>query len=80
MITKTECWGQRDGSGIRDEEYDFTGMGSMRGLMVAPELSTWISEQISRDNAVAKERRKAREERALARQKPKGGKDGKEGD
>ena len=64
----------------RDELYYFTGMATTRGLKVAPELSSWISEQISRGNAIAKERRKAREERSAARPKrgAKGGKDGKE--
>ena len=65
--------------GQRDEHYYFTGMATTRGLMVAPALSTWISEQIARENAIAKERRKAREERSLARPK-KGAKGGKEGE
>ena len=61
-----------------DEHYYFTGMATTRGLMVAPALSSWISEQIARENAIAKEKRKAREERGLARPKrgPKGGKEG----
>ena len=50
--------------------------------MVGPTLSSWISEQIARENAVAKERRKAREQRQLARPeaKAKAGAHGGQGD
>ena len=68
---------KRGDSDDHDEYYYFTGMASTRGLMVAPALSTWISEQVCRENAVAKERRKAREERSLAKPK-KGAKGGQE--
>ena len=58
---------RKDDASRREEERCFMGMATARGPMAAPALSTWISEQIARENAVAKERRKAREERQLAK-------------
>jgi len=54
-----------------DEQFFFTGMQSTRGIMVAPALSEWIAKQLSAESAIAKERRKAREERQLVH--PPGG-------
>ena len=34
--------------------------------MICPELAEWISKQAERDSTIAKQTRKAREERALA--------------
>ena len=56
--------------GPHDEGYFFTGLQNTRGVMVCPALAKWIAEQVAAENAVAKERRKAREERALARPPP----------
>lgn len=47
------------------------GSGPRGGAAVCPALQTWIAEELSRESAVLKEKRKAREERSLAR--PKGG-------
>ena len=58
---------RKDGMETRDEDYYFTGMATTRRLMVCPTLSSCIIEQIARENTVAEERRKAREERQLAR-------------
>ena len=64
-------------SSQHDECYYFAGMASTRGPMTAPALSAWISEQVARENATARGRRKAREGRALARpqKEAKGGHD-----
>ena len=48
-----------------EEQFFFTGMQATRGIMVAPALSEWIAKQLSAESAIAKERRKAREERLL---------------
>ena len=41
--------------------------------MVCPKLQKWIGEQLAAESLVLKERRKAREERALSRPNPKKG-------
>ena len=56
----------------------FTGApGTRGGACVAPALQSWIAEQLAKESSVLKERRKAREERILAKPKkhPKGGQD-----
>ena len=54
------------------------GSDLVRGnLCVMPDLTQWIATELSKEYAVMKERRKAREERTLARPK-KGAKGGKE--
>ncbi len=45
--------------------------GTRGGLCVCPDLQAWIAGELQKESAVLKERRKAREERTLAR--PKGG-------
>lgn len=63
-----------------DESWYFTGLQNTRGVMVCPALSKWVSEQVASENSVLKERRKAREERALAKPPPrKGGRGGGDG-
>ena len=58
----------------------FSGVNS-RGLCICPLLNEYIAEELRREAAVSKERRKAREERALARPKAKShGKHGKKDD
>ncbi|CAK0808748.1 unnamed protein product, partial [Prorocentrum cordatum] len=47
------------------EQFLFAGMQSTRGVMVAPALSEWIAKQLAAQSAIAKERRKAREQRQL---------------
>ena len=47
------------------------GQGTRGGCCVCPELQSWIAEQLQKESAVLKERRKAREERQLARPKGK---------
>ena len=62
-----------------DDSHLYLGLGATRGgVMVAPALQKYIAEQLALESAVLKERRKAREERALARPKkgPKGDKNG----
>ena len=51
--------------------------GSRAGLCVAPALQTWLGKQLQEEALLTKERRKAREERALMRQpkKEKGAKE-----
>lgn len=70
-------------SALAEEQNLFLGSAAGHGaIVISPELKTWISTEMAREASVLKERRKAREERALARQ-PKGGggpKEGKKGD
>ena len=50
-----------------DETYLLLGVYETRGnIGVAPALSRWLADELGREAAVAKERRRAREERALA--------------
>jgi len=48
--------------------------GSRQGLVISPKLTEWIGTEMQKEAMIAKERRKAREERALSR---KGEKDNK---
>ena len=49
------------------------------GALIAPELSKYVAEEVRQDNAVQKERRKAREEKTSGKGdgKKNGKKDGK---
>ena len=49
--------------------------GSRSGTCISPKLSEWIGAEMAKEAAVAKERRKAREERALSRKNEKTEKD-----
>ena len=54
-----------------DETHLFLGTAETRGnVCVAPLLQNWIGEELAKEAAAAKERRKAREERALAGKAP----------
>ena len=45
----------------------FMSSGKVRGnLCICPDLQSWVTAELTRESAIAKERRKAREERALA--------------
>ena len=62
-----------DKSGAAEEAALFAGGLSGSGaVVVAPELKSFISTEMAREASVLKERRKAREERALARNPKKG--------
>ena len=51
-------------SDLSSEGHLYLGGGHTRGnLCIAPELNAWISEELQKESAVLKERRKAREER-----------------
>ena len=53
----------------------FMGWGMRRsGATIAPQLSSYVAEQLRSDAAIAKEARKAREEMTLRKQKKKPGK------
>ena len=65
---------KREASDIITDSHLFLGTSAARGgLCVCPALQEWISEELRRESAVLKERRKAREERNL--NKPQGGND-----
>lgn len=56
----------------KDQPNDFYLMSGTSGrsqLCVCPELKAWVAEEARKESAVLKERRKAREERVLARPK-----------
>jgi hypothetical protein len=70
-----ERWKDRFVSGESAEsEYNlhlFLGQQSRGNLCIAPQLQEWISEELKKESSIAKERRKAREERSLVKP-PKG--------
>lgn len=51
--------------------------GSRVGTCIAPKLAEWIGSEMQKEAAIAKERRKAREERALSRKQGGGDKENK---
>jgi hypothetical protein len=51
--------------------------GSRSGLVISPKLTEWIGTEMQKEAMVAKERRKAREERALSRKADKKDESGK---
>ena len=58
----------------------FSGRGRRAGgAIISPELLKWVAEKAARDASVAKEIRKAGEERSLARAKAKAASGKKEG-
>lgn len=58
---------QYQGADGAEDLHLLLGTGETRGnLAMAPELVRWLGEQLSQEAVAAKERRKAREERALA--------------
>ena len=60
------------GDNVGEDHHLFMGTQGTRGnLCVAPALQKFIAEELQKESAVLKERRKAREERSLARGKAK---------
>ena len=52
---------------MEDDTHLLLGTSDTRGNVgVCPELQSWLGEQLSKEALATKERRKAREERALA--------------
>jgi hypothetical protein len=51
--------------------------GARAGLVISPKLTEWIGAEMQKEALVAKERRKAREERALSRKNDKKEESGK---
>ena len=49
----------------------FSGVSNRHNLCICPALTSWIAEEMRKESSVLKERRKAREERALVKP-PKG--------
>jgi hypothetical protein len=61
---------QFSGPDGQDEMHLMMGTGETRGnVAMSPELTRWLGEEMAREALAAKERRKAREERALAANK-----------
>lgn len=59
--------GATGATGLDDDMHLLLGTSETRGnLGVAPELQRWLADESSKEANAAKERRKAREERALA--------------
>ena len=72
-----ERWEDKFNSGDSAEsEYNlhlFLGQQSRGNLCIAPQLQEWISEELKKESSIAKERRKAREDRAMVKPKFDGG-------
>ena len=59
---------QAESASVAEESSLFMGTASAHGaVLVCPELKSWVSSELSREASILKERRKAREERTLAR-------------
>ena len=56
------------------EQHLMAGIHSRSQLCICPALSTWLAGEVRQQNAVDKERRKAREERSLTKPPKSGGK------
>ena len=62
-----------DSGGLGLEHHLTTGVHSRSQLCICPALNDWLAGKIRKQTAVDKERRKAREERALVKPNKKGG-------
>lgn len=69
---KEKVVGQSDG-GVMQDAHIFTGQQTRGTLCICPKLSEWVAEELKKESAVLKERRKAREEHLLAKPKAKSG-------
>ena len=62
---------QKETASVDDDLHIYMGTGKTRGLlMISPELEEFVATELARETAARKERRKMREERALARPGP----------
>lgn len=64
---KERATGSADAQEMHLEFHVFAGTSTRGHLCICPDLTEWISDELKRESAINKERRKAREERALAR-------------
>ena len=71
---KDRCVGVADADNGFGEMHLFSGKQTRGNLCLCPALVGWISDQLKDEAAIGKERRKAREERALVKPKKEGGK------
>ena len=63
--------GSAQGATDLDDSHLLLGTADTRGnLGVCPQLQIWLGDQLAKEAAASKERRKAREERALAAKPP----------
>lgn len=71
-----ERWKDRIAGGGNDVSLDahlYSGIGGRGNLCICPALNEWIADEMKKEAAVLKERRKAREERAAASKSKPGG-------
>ena len=47
------------------DHHIYAGTATRAGLCISPKLQEWVAQELSKESAVLKERRKAREERQL---------------
>ena len=75
-----ERWRERftgpDNADSESNLHLFLGGATRGNLCISPALQEWISDELRKESSVAKERRKAREERALVKPKAAGGQKG----
>ena len=75
-----ERWRERftsaDSADSESNLHLYLGGASRGNLCISPMLQEWIADELRKESAVSKERRKAREERALIKPKSKGKKGG----
>ena len=66
---KARIYGNAEQSEAMQDSFLYAGAATRGCLCIHPELQSWVAGELSKEYAVAKERRKAREERALLRPK-----------
>jgi len=54
-----------DGNDFGSDHALMSGMPNRSNLCICPALSAWVAQEVAKESAVLKEKRKAREERAL---------------
>ena len=59
------------GNSVDEDSFLYMGTGRTRGLiMICPALEEFVAQELAKEAATAKERRKLREERAAAKGSP----------
>ena len=71
MVLLEEAHSVNAGQPNFDGAEHWLGLGERRGgVLIPPELSQWVAKKVAEETAVQKERRKAKEERKLAKSVP----------
>jgi hypothetical protein len=66
-VPQGKVFGRGDDAASLQDARIFTGEAQRGGLCISPKLQEWVANELKIESAVLKERRKAHEERALAK-------------